>query len=186
MGYTLKHFLITFFAMTLWIFVFINFLGWSGLAPSMAIGIDGNNWGSDKYFGYSSFMAMVNAFNKAQDNATIFSGAQIFDTLKHLASVILGNIPQLVGSIQNYINTFQNGTFVEILFGGFNVSFNIIQLFLQPIAFGLWSLYLVIQVIGLAVEVLVVFFQAIGGVYNYSFPDISGGIDWSQYFIWTI
>ena len=173
MGNTLKHFLITFFGLSLWIFVFINFLGWSGLAPSMAIGVDNFNWGADKYFGYTSFLNMLRSFDTLQSGASFFSGAAMFDTIKHIGSVIIGNIPQIISEISHYIDLFKSNNaldFLSVLVQGFKLSFQILQLWLQPIAFGLWCTVLLIQALGFVGEILGILVAAIVGTFNSTIP----------------
>lgn len=185
MGNTLKHFIIVFFTFTLWIIVFINFLGWSGLAPAMAIGYESYNWGEDTYFGYSSFMDMLASFNSAQDSASFFSGASMFDTLKHIASVALGNIPQIIAAFQNYIDAIKfSGDILQVVVSAFRCIFNLLQFAVQPFAMFMWSLVLLFQVVGFVVELLVILFMALVGTFNSKVPDIlSSGINWDSYYI---
>lgn len=194
MGNVGYRFTICLFTSFFWFFVFVNFLGWSGLSPSMILGVGNNdNWSNSSYFGVSSLFNMLKsltdyngvfAFDVFGQHFEIATPKGIWDTLGHLVSLTSLNIPEIVSKISSLIESMKSGDIFNLLLGYVGLFKAIIEAIIQPIELLLYSIYLLIQVLIYFVGFIVFFFKAVAGTYNSPMADLSSLYDyWDSYVI---
>lgn len=110
MGNVTKHFLTTLFSMTLFIFVLINVLGWSGMDLGGLIGGTDTYWSAEgSYFGFNSLIGMIRSFDSDILVNLKCRPIDIYDSLRKTINYMLGNLPSLIDEFTKLLQVFNEG-----------------------------------------------------------------------------
>ena len=184
------RFVTSIFAGLLWVFVLVNFLGWSGMDLGGAFGVNSNPifW-NNRYFGFSSFLdslQLIDAYQGISIGAyELASPSSLFDTLKRFASCLLLNIPETIDSAIKLVQAIRSGAdLFKVALNIYTLLVNYVGCYLNLLYAIAYALYFVFQVVTYLAGFLGYIGALLVGTFNKPMADLSDLYgQWSSYII---
>lgn len=166
MGNVSHRFIIIIFDTFLWMFVLINYLGWSGGYINI-VSFTEVNW-TNSYFGLNSFWALLRGIDDSLNAWEFLSPKMFVQHLEDLLNTITFGLPKVLGL------TISSGWDV------INALDSVFNLLFQPIMMVIRSFVVIAHIVWYALCILFGLFNAFGGMYNIPMAEMPSKDEYMQ------